>query len=239
MLNWRDYYFRWFQLEFGNKTDFSAARQSDIFFFFFLHRSASSEKGKRASCCQGSSRRWLRTIFPCCTSLLCDTFKPLQLHQRPQFNILCTTDFIRSPGQVENADWCTSTYAQSTWTDFYHQLASFVMIFPTVANHTEHPQTHQEINRSIHEHIAETRTVCIKRQTHVIQSPFFMAVGGWGKSTWMEQLLVLWQHTQSQLISLTGYLKGSDSILAVTGVAWGDGDIPAAALCTLWTHGED
>ena len=55
----------------------------------------------------------------------------------------------------------------------------------------------------------------------------------------MEQLLVLWQHTQSQLITLTGYPKCSDSILAVNGVAWGDGDIPVAALCTLWARGED
>ena len=44
--------------------------------------------------------------------------------------------------------------------------------------------------------------------------------------------------TQSHIISLTGYPKGSDSLLAVTGVARGDGDIPVAALCTLWAHGE-
>ncbi|KAI9548866.1 hypothetical protein NQZ68_003400 [Dissostichus eleginoides] len=37
---------------------------------------------------------------------------------------------------------------------------------------------------------------------------------------------------------LTGYPKGSDSLLAVTGVARGDGDIPVAALCTLWARGE-
>lgn len=45
--------------------------------------------------------------------------------------------------------------------------------------------------------------------------------------------------TQSHLISLTGYPKGSDSLLAVIGVAPGDGDIPVAALCTLWARGED
>lgn len=45
--------------------------------------------------------------------------------------------------------------------------------------------------------------------------------------------------TQSHLISLTGYPKGSDSILAVIGAAPGDGDIPVAALCTLWARGED
>lgn len=45
--------------------------------------------------------------------------------------------------------------------------------------------------------------------------------------------------TQSHLISLAGYLKGSDSLLAVIGVARGDGDIPVAALCALWAHGED
>lgn len=43
---------------------------------------------------------------------------------------------------------------------------------------------------------------------------------------------------QSHLISLAGYLKASDSLLAVIGAAEGDGDIPAAALCTLWAHGE-
>lgn len=45
--------------------------------------------------------------------------------------------------------------------------------------------------------------------------------------------------TQSHLISLTGYPKSSDRILALIGAAWGDGDIPVAALCTLWAHGED
>lgn len=45
--------------------------------------------------------------------------------------------------------------------------------------------------------------------------------------------------TRSHLISLTGYPKGFDSLLAVIGVARGDGDIPAAALCTLWARGED
>lgn len=45
--------------------------------------------------------------------------------------------------------------------------------------------------------------------------------------------------TQSHLISLTGYPKGSDRLLAVIGVARGDGDIPAAALCTLWARGGD
>ena len=43
---------------------------------------------------------------------------------------------------------------------------------------------------------------------------------------------------QSYLIKLTGYPKGSDSALAVIGVAPGDGDIPVAALCALWAHGE-
>lgn len=56
----------------------------------------------------------------------------------------------------------------------------------------------------------------------------------------MEQLLVaLAAQTESHLINLTGYPKGSDSILAVIGVARGDGDIPVAALCTLWARGED
>ncbi len=45
--------------------------------------------------------------------------------------------------------------------------------------------------------------------------------------------------TQSHLICLTGYPKGSDSLLAVTGEARSDGDIPVAVLCTLWAHGED
>lgn len=43
---------------------------------------------------------------------------------------------------------------------------------------------------------------------------------------------------QSHLIRLAGHLKASDSLLAVIGAAGGDGDIPAAALCTLWAHGE-
>lgn len=56
----------------------------------------------------------------------------------------------------------------------------------------------------------------------------------------MEQMLVCWlEQTQSHLISLAGYLKGSDSLLAVIGTARGDGDIPVAALCTLWANGED
>lgn len=45
--------------------------------------------------------------------------------------------------------------------------------------------------------------------------------------------------TQSHLVNLTGYPKGSDSKLAVTGAAQGDGDIPVAALCTLWARSED
>lgn len=43
---------------------------------------------------------------------------------------------------------------------------------------------------------------------------------------------------QSHLVSLTGCPKGSDRLLAVIGVAEGDGDIPVAASCTLWVHGE-
>lgn len=43
---------------------------------------------------------------------------------------------------------------------------------------------------------------------------------------------------RSHLIRLAGYLTASDSLLAVIGAAGGDGDIPAAALCTLWAHGE-
>lgn len=34
--------------------------------------------------------------------------------------------------------------------------------------------------------------------------------------------------TQSHLISLTGQAKGSDRVLAVVGVARGDGDMPVA-----------
>lgn len=44
--------------------------------------------------------------------------------------------------------------------------------------------------------------------------------------------------SQSHLVSLTGWPKGSDRLLAVSGVAEGDGDIPVAASCTLWVHGE-
>lgn len=50
---------------------------------------------------------------------------------------------------------------------------------------------------------------------------------------------VLTELTQSHLICLMGCLKGSDRLLAVTGMSQGDGDIPVAALCTLWVRGED
>lgn len=51
--------------------------------------------------------------------------------------------------------------------------------------------------------------------------------------------LALAAQAQSHLISLTGYPKGSDRLLAVIGVAPGDGNIPVAAVCTLWAHGGD
>lgn len=44
---------------------------------------------------------------------------------------------------------------------------------------------------------------------------------------------------QPHLVSLTGCPKGSDSLLAVIGVAEGDADIPVAASGTLWVHDED
>lgn len=50
---------------------------------------------------------------------------------------------------------------------------------------------------------------------------------------------VLAVETQSHLISVTEYPKASDRILAVIGVAQGDGNIPVAALCTLWARGGD
>lgn len=44
---------------------------------------------------------------------------------------------------------------------------------------------------------------------------------------------------QPHLVSLTGCPKGSDSLLAMIGVAEGDADIPVAASGTLWVQDED
>lgn len=87
-----------------------------------------TDEEKHGSCCHDSSNRWLRTIFPRCTSLLCDSFNPStvlkctaqhfiyhKLHEvLGPFVIPAKPKWWKKPGPMHQ-------HTQPTWTHFYHQ----------------------------------------------------------------------------------------------------------------------
>lgn len=195
-------------------------------------------------------------FFPCSTAPLCDSFNPsvirLKVFNLPQ--TWCATGTFHGSGQAEGVrPVCQRTQTGSTWAHSYHQ---FMIIFSTVVTqswaaadtnpptdkwthatahiqpsvHPDNPLMHVRARTHAHTH-ARARSSpdsCDWERLHTSQEA---CVNG-------TTACALAAQAQSHLISLAGYLKASDSLLAVIGAAGGDGDIPAAALCTLWAHGE-
>lgn len=80
----RIYYFRWFQL------DLETLKMSQGFGLYLSDSRVWLLKKSMPCCCHDSPSRWLQAIFPCCTTLLCDSFNPSVV----RLNILFTANFM-------------------------------------------------------------------------------------------------------------------------------------------------
>lgn len=113
------YYFRWFQL---NLEIWKMSQQQvNQVLPMFLRFQGMTVEEKHGQYCHESSSRWLQTIFPRFTALLCGSFNPSVV----QLNILFTTNLMwhwdlswSQPSR--NTYPCASTQAQSTWAHFQH-----------------------------------------------------------------------------------------------------------------------
>lgn len=240
----RIYYFRWFQL------DMETLKMSQGFCLYLSDSRVWLLKKSMPCCCHDSSSRWLQTIFPlvappCCVTVLihglyCSTF------YLPQTS--WGTETFYDCGQAETdshapAHTCMHNPPGHTFT-----ISQFTMIFSTVVNQfwtpteanrlpdkwTRTAHTQQSVQRQPYTYHTHSRACVPPWRLRLGKTPYI--TGGCMNGT---TACALAAQTQSHLVSLTGHPKGSDSLLAVIGVARADGDIAVAALCTLWAHSED
>lgn len=143
------YYFRWFQLDLESLG--MSQLQVNQVLSVSLRFQGMTVEGKHGQCCHDSSSRWLQTIFPCCTALLCDSFNPSVV----QLNILFTTNLmwhwdLSWSRPSRDAYPCASTHKRSppghTFT-----ISQFMIIFSTVVNQFWTPaDTNRRTDKWIH-----------------------------------------------------------------------------------------